>query len=318
MARIRRKGAALVVGAAMAMSVTAALAPAGAQTVDVSPAGEMLIVTTNLQEAWQTADMRSQSELDNYVERLLDQVPYVPDVLMLQEVRRKSGAYVRDLLSDATGDTYKWALRPPRRPWTQNPKRRTETDSAILFNAATTRALDGGGYISLTYRREHAADKVERVETTRHARLSVSERAGELELAAASVHLQYGHLLERYVDRYQTAWTNKLARALANAYPDAVRNVGGDFNQDRCATKTGARDCTKSIFWRNLIDDPWNYSDALYEVFLDGKDGVGLGGVDFIFTTGAALDAGSDTTYDKSNPNQFYSDHRFFWAVVGS
>ena len=311
----------IVVPFTILFAVTGSIAgaPAGAQgAADVSPPGELLVVTTNVQEAWQRADMRSQSELNNYIDRLIAQAPYVPDVVLLQEVRRKSAAYIRDRLTRETGDTYGWGVRPPRRPWSQDPQKRTETDSGILINTETVTKKDGGGYIPLSYERRHALDRIERVEITRHARVAVEERAGGAVLAAASVHMQYGHLKDRYVDRYQTLWTDKLARVMANRYPNAVRTIGGDFNMDRCAERSGARSCRKAIFWNNLTSDPWSYDDVLFEVFLAGKEGVGLGGVDFIFSTGAPIDAGSDTSYNKNDPSQFYSDHRFFWGVVGS
>lgn len=291
--------------------------PARGQATEISPANRILVVTTNVQEAWGEDDMRSQSELNRYVDRLVEQVPFIPDVVMLQEVRRKSAAYIRDRLTRATGHTYGWGVRPPRRPWYQNPKKRTETDTAILIDTDTVAKIDDGGFISLTYDRKHATDKVERVEITRHARVSVRELDGGLTLAAASVHLQYGHLIDRYVDRYQVAWTDKLASVMANRYPNPARTIGGDFNKDRCAERSGARTCRKALFWQNLTEDPWNYKDVLFEVFLAGKGGVGLGGVDFIFTTGDPTNAGSDTSYDKSDPSQFYSDHRFFWGVIG-
>ncbi len=287
------------------------------QATETSPVDRIVVVTTNVQEAWGTDDMRSQSELNRYVDRLVEQVPFVPDVVMLQEVRRKSAAYIRDRLSRATGHTYGWGVRPPRRPWSQNPKIRTETDSAILLDTDTVEKIDDGGFISLAYARKHAADNVERVEVTRHARVSVRELEGDLTLAAASVHLQYGHLIDRHVDRYQIAWTDKLASVMANRYPNAARAIGGDFNKDRCAEKSGARECRKSLFWQNLTQDPWNYKDMLFEAFLAGKEGVGLGGVDFIFTSGDPTNAGSDTSYNKDDPSEFYSDHRFFWGVIG-
>ena len=281
-----------------------------------SPEGEMLVVTANLQEAWDRTDMRSQSELKNYVERLLDQAPFLPDVLLLQEVRRKSAKYVAEEMTRATGESYVMAVVPPRRPWTQNPKRRTETDSGIVMNADSTKKVGEGGFISLTYLRKHAADKVERVETTRHARALFAERTGDMRLAGASVHLQYGHLLPKHEARYQVEWTDKLAQTMTNLYPDAARTIGGDFNQDRCQGGSDVRNCDKAPFWENLTAMPWHYEDALYTAFRNGKEGVGLGGVDFIFTTGRTVDAGSDTSYDKTDPNEFYSDHRFFWALI--
>ncbi|HEV3471889.1 MAG TPA: hypothetical protein VG408_01610, partial [Actinomycetota bacterium] len=178
-------GRILVAHAAVAMVVLSFVAvPARGQATETSPPDRMLVVTTNVQEAWGTDDMRSQSELNRYVDRLIDQVPFIPDVVMLQEVRRKSAAYVRDRLSRATGHTYGWGVRPPRRPWSQNPKIRTETDSAILIDTDTVEKVDAGGFISLTYARKHAADNVERVEITRHARVSVRELVGPRDLVA--------------------------------------------------------------------------------------------------------------------------------------
>lgn len=292
--------------------------PAHSAATEVSPPGQMMVVTTNVQEVWGRADMRDQSELDNYVERLIDQLPYLPDVVLVQEVRLKSAKYIKNLLTETTGNAYGWGVRPPRRPWSQNPRKRTETDSAILVNTETVAKKDGGGYISLTYERRHATDKAERVEITQHARVSVEEKAGDLTLAGASVHMQYGHLQDRYVDQYQTKWTNKLARVMAEKYPNGTRVIAGDFNKDRCAERSGARNCEKAVFWKNLTGDRWSYTDSLFAVFEGGKEGVGLGGVDFIFTTGDPIDAGSDTSYNKSNPEEFYSDHRFYWTLIGS
>lgn len=307
----------LLLGALLIALLPARPAVSGTASTE-SPEDQILVVQSNLQEAWQRSDMRDQSELDNYVTRLLNQVPFIPDVLLLEEVRRKSAKYVMEKMTDAIGMEYGWGVKPPRRPWTQNPQRRTETDSGILINTETVRKLDPGGYISLTYKRRHATDRVERVEITQHARVSVEEINGTLSLAGAAVHLQYGHLKSRQVDRYQEKWTNQLANVMADRYPaPVVRTIGGDFNQDRCATKSGARSCRKEVFWRNLTGDPWNYEDVLYQVFLDGAQNVGLGGVDFIFTTGSSIDGGSDVSYDRHNSSQFYSDHRFFWGLIG-
>lgn len=301
----------------VALLAGAFMSPSLAQVPELSPEGQLLVVTTNLQEAWQE-EANNNSEMDNYVSRLLDQVPYRPDILLLQEVKLKSARYVKNLLTTQTGDTYAFGWKPPRQPWTQNPKRRWEMDNGILINTETVRKLDTGGWIDLTYERKHAVDKVERVETTRHARVSVQERAGGLKLASASVHLQYGHLIERFDTLYQNRWTDKLASTMAAKYPNAVRVIAGDFNKDRCVGESDVRSCSKAPFWDNLTSADYAYDDALYRAFRNGKEGVGLGGVDFIFTTGRVEDAGSDTSYDKSNNATFYSDHRFFWALIGS
>ena len=315
---MRRKAVSLLIlGLLVSAFIASSVVPSDAQTSKHSPEGQLLVVSTNLQEAWQD-DANNNSEMKNYVSRLLDQLPYLPDVLLLQEVKLRSARFVKKLLTDQTGEVYGFGWKPPRQPWTQNPQRRWEMDNGILINTETVQKLDTGGWIDLTYERAHAADKVERVETTRQARVSVQERQGDLKLGAASVHLQYGHLLEKYDTQYQNEWTDKLATVLANKYPKAVRVIAGDFNKDRCVGSSDVRSCDKAPFWDNLTSADYAYDDSLYRVFRNGKEGVGLGGVDFIFTTGKPEDAGSDTTYDKSDNATFYSDHRFFWALIGS
>lgn len=316
--RIRNKSK--IAAALLTATVSTALLQAGTSSAQDrhTPPGQVLYVTTNLLEAWDIQDMKSQSELKTYVQRLLNQTPFLPDVLLLQEVRLKSAKFVAEELTRQTSDTYTVAVKPPRRPWTQNPQRRTETDTAVVINSDTMKKVDKGGFISLTYERRHAADKSKRVETTRHARVLVKELDGDMKFAAASVHLQYGHLASKALDyRYQKKWTSQVARVLKKRYPAAMRNIGGDFNETRCRdTSVGASDCTKSPFWNNLVQN-WDYNDVMFEVWKTGKRGIGLGGVDFMFTTGTAVDAGSDYNYNKNDPDQFYSDHRFFWGVAG-
>ena len=55
-----------------------------------SPVDELLVVSANLQEAFDDADVRDTKDIAGFSGRLLRQVPYKPDVLLLQEVRLSS------------------------------------------------------------------------------------------------------------------------------------------------------------------------------------------------------------------------------------
>ncbi len=59
-------------------------------------------------------------------------------------------------------------------------------------------------------------------------------------------------------------------------------------------------------FWRTLVAG-FDYRDANYEL-------AKAHGVDFVFATGGLVAAGSDETY--SPKREFYSDHKFRWAVI--
>ncbi|MEA2486032.1 MAG: hypothetical protein QOD46_1143, partial [Actinomycetota bacterium] len=169
--------AAVTVGALLLSAAMAPARPSAAPRPSMSlsaasassPPGKMVVVSSNLLAGLgDQPPMRPRMAL--YVDRLLNQTPYYPDVLMLQEVKRSSADRVAYLLSKKTGDRYVVAVRPPRIPWHQTPRIRTETDSGIVINATTTKKLDRGGYISLTYKRSDALDPTDRVEINQHAR----------------------------------------------------------------------------------------------------------------------------------------------------
>jgi endonuclease/exonuclease/phosphatase family metal-dependent hydrolase len=283
-----------------------------------SPSGKVLVVTTNLRAAWgDQGDMRVR--MSRYVDRLLNQAPYFPDVLLLQEVKRNSADRVASLLSRRTRDRYVVAVRPPRIPWRQTPKIRTETDSAIVINRTTTKKLDHGGYISLTFKRSDAADPSKRVEINQHARLSVQEISSGMKLSVASVHFQYRLLKNRALWRpYQKQWAQKVAKKLGAKYPGTIQTVGGDFNRTRCIHPgSGTLTCTKNPFWRKFVNRH-HYMDTIYRVWRDGKKHLGLGGVDFIFTKGLPTNAQTDVSYNQRVRSTFYSDHHFVWATISA
>jgi endonuclease/exonuclease/phosphatase family metal-dependent hydrolase len=311
-----------------ALLLSAAMVPARSSTsprpsmslsaaIATSPPGKMVVVSSNLLAGLgDQPPMRPRMAL--YVSRLLDQTPYYPDVLLLQEVKRKSADRVAYLLSKETGDRYVVAVRPPWIPWHQNLRTRWERDSGIVINATTTKKLDRGGYISLTYKRSDAADPTDRVEINQHARLSVAERVGNLKLGVASVHFQYKRLKNHALWRfYQKKWEKKVNAKLASKYPGTKRTVGGDFNRTRCINPGSPLTCKRNPFWRRFVNRS-NYRDSIYKVWRDGKKHLGLGGVDFIFTKGDPTNARDDRSYDPQSPSEFYSDHRFLWAVISA
>lgn len=123
---------------------------AGRNLLTNSPQDEVLVVTTNLQEGFGEADLENIYELERYADRLATQLPYIPDVLLLQEVRRKSARAAARLLTNTFDQSYVVAVEPPRYPTRSTPKIRTETSSAIVMNEETMRKIEAGGFIGLT------------------------------------------------------------------------------------------------------------------------------------------------------------------------
>lgn len=268
-----------------------------------------MVVTANLQEASIEKDVEDLSEMKVFVRRLLDRIPYRPDVLLLQEVRRSSARYVARLLTRSTGDQYDVANRLDREPWRSGPNRWVITDTATVINTATTTKRSSGfirtGNPWGIKDRDH--------QYKRHAYVSTQERESRSRLALISVHLARAPEKTAATRAKYAGWVDKLATGLEAKYPESARAIGGDFNQTRCYVSDP---CRLSPFWEVLTDGAFDYVESLWTVNRtrpSSDERMDLG-VDFIFTTARPLAAGAD---DKKPPD-FYSNHRFFWTVIGN
>ena len=89
--------------------VLSALAPTPAPALrakERTPDDSVMVVTANLREAWSYSDVQSHWDMDKFVNRVLDEFRYRPDILALQEVRRASAKYVARKLSGKSGQRY--------------------------------------------------------------------------------------------------------------------------------------------------------------------------------------------------------------------
>lgn len=280
---------------------------------DQSPQGELLIVVNNLNEDDDPSDLRRSPEAKVLARRVLDQVPYRPDVLLLQEVVSETARRVARVFSNKTGNTYEVIRSCPLETSYIfiTKRRRLNCETAILINRATIDVVDRGGFVKTTYALKHAA---EHVVTRKHAHALLEKTGGSPRFAAMSVHWVRKNNIkgERRQFSYQDEWATKQADLLVDRYTSAAfRLMGGDLNQDRCAQEP-SRNCQPlAPFYETLTGSTYNYIDAIRAIQPQG-------GVDFVFSTAAVLDAGVDNSYNKNttDPNEFYSDHRFRWALV--
>ncbi|HEX2050372.1 MAG TPA: endonuclease/exonuclease/phosphatase family protein [Actinomycetota bacterium] len=305
-----------VAAVALALGLLASLPTTAASGTDASPPGRVLVVTANLQEAYDSSDPGDPRELVVFVDRVLEQTPHVPDVLLLQEVRGSSSRFVARELSERTGHDFRVALDVGEDPYTPFERHVLHRETTVVVDATTMDASGAGRVVETRYDRADAYGARPHVKS--HVVTLVDEADGPLRAAVASVHYVLGNRFESHAlaHAYKRRWTVDVHDALASYFParsaTTVGVVGGDFNASRCADDPGRR-CEPSPFWRTLTED-YGYSDAIW-------DSWGRTGVDYLFTDGAVVAAGADWDYGgkdvaRDDPS-FYSDHRFRWAVVG-
>ncbi len=282
-----------------------------------SPDDRVLIVAVNLREAYPDGDdLQNYGDMRIFVKRLLDQVPFAPDVLLLQEVRKQSATFIARHLSRKTGRSYVAAVKPPSDIITEERGRSVHTETAILLNRDTMVARTRGGYIRTTYDRSDSAPG-KKVNVKRHAHIVAAERSTGTKIALMSLRFVHiSDLRSREVSfKYRYRWSNTVARFIAKRYPatrKGMRVIGGDFNAVRCINND-PRSCRPAGFWKLLTGDRYAYIDALTHSGL-------ATGVDFIFARNDVVDAGFDRAYDPNRAERglqpYYSDHRFLWGVV--
>ena len=321
---------ALVVCAAGMASL--AVAVGAAQGVDSSedrrlsesPAGQVMVIDANLLEVFQAADVADPRDMENFVSILLARLPYAPDALALQEVRRESAENVASFLSEQTGYRYGAVVADDQVFLGDGVKRET----AIVLNLDTMRALDDGGFLRDEVRARDGDVKD-------YAHLLAKERRGGLSMPLVSVHLDTSN-------SEKERSTEQIAEFVDERYPSPSRRqvevVAGDFNSRRCVAEEPTVGCEPRPFY-DVITNQYDYEDA----FLTGSpDEAGRTKyIDYIFARAGVIDAdadlerkvrvGSDAEfqeckqlYNEGRSSEaeggcragFYADHNFQWALL--
>ena len=274
--------AALVMGALVAGS-NAFAGPSAASREAQTPLNTLVVVTANLNEAYDDKDLRSMKELAPFAGRVVASTPHDPDIMLLQEVRRASAEYVADKMSKETGDRYVVATKLSKEPYRSTARKWIERDVAVVLNTKTMKSLGKSGVVT-TPKPWGVKDKAMYKE---HAYVLAQVRSTGDKIAALSLHFPPSPGDRSSFPGKFSKWTRKVASAMKNKFPSATRVVGGDFNQ----VSSGAH--------RPVLEN-FGYTFILpQDVIL---------GVDHIFTTGTAGFGGAD---DRKGS---YSDHRFFWG----
>lgn len=299
---------------------------AGAQTVTwlESPPGQVLVVDNNLQEAFSADDVNDSTDVDNFVTRLLTQVDYVPDVVMLQEVVRASAEGVAQRLSEETGYPFTVVVGPEDTafpPGYEDREDQVVRETAILINAATMTATGPQGFVETSYPAEDGIPG-QRARTKHQAYSGLIERQTGDAFAAMSIHYlptQNWFEDEQVAWKYKAQWSDELASFVEATFPaNATGLLVGDFNNRRCLSGPETRECEHMPFW-SALTETHGYTDAIFSSGIDAE--IGPKRIDYIFGVTGFVEAASDLAYtdeDKADPAIFYSDHRFLWGLTTS
>lgn len=280
--------------------------------LDDTPDDRVLVVTTNLQEAYGAADVNNLRDMRNYVDRLMKLLPNNPDVLNLQEITAKGARLIKDKLSKVTGDKYIVAIAPKDEPYVLEGHVVTKNETAIVINNTTMKKEDSGGFLTTTYRAGDKAPGILREKKTQ-AFISVSERSTGVLYALTSTHFSLGTVMKdkATAEKYKGKWAEQIDANLDRKYPSALKVVTGDFNTGRCRGATTDKLCRFTPTWKAFHDA--GYRSAVHLLTQDGA-------LDHIYTPAGVHRANHDFKYNRrtAGPNEYYSDHELRWALLSS
>jgi hypothetical protein len=293
-----------------------------AQAPSNTPDRQVLIVTANLEEAFSrhTGDAKDPFEIGNFAERVVAMTPYLPDVLLLQEVNHDTTQLLARKLTHESGQRYTVGVLPRRATTVeypkQNPWKEVFTETAIVINSETMGRVGRGRFYTAGYPRSAAAQG-EVVSVKRHAYMLGKEKSSDIRLPLVSLHyaMVKGFKTEALSNKYRGKWSHALENLMAKKFdadnPERLSEIGGDFNASRCF-KGEFQSCKVASWERVLTSAPHVYKDSLRSI------DAAPAGVDVIFTNGRVLSGGWDEHGDfpESNRQKYYSDHRFRWVVL--
>ena len=253
-----------------------------------SPPNRVLVVSANLQEAFDDKDVRNQRDISRFPGRLLRKTPFKPDVLLLQEIRLKSARYVAQELSKRVGDRYTVGNELLPLPYDVVGGVWVQTDTAVLINQATMTATGEGGFVKTP----HPWGVKKKKMVKEHAFLPVEEDASGESMAFMSLHFPPAPGSRKTHKKLFGKWTQEVIDVLEKRYPNAAKLIGGDFNQLRKTAGPGVRGVM---------------NDNGYKIVAPTKEPFRT---DFIYSEVDGIRGGRDS--GKAS----YSDHVFIWSLV--
>jgi endonuclease/exonuclease/phosphatase family metal-dependent hydrolase len=287
-----------------------------------SPEGQVLVVSNNVYEA-DKEDARKPKDMRRFVARMKEMISFSPDIVLVQEVRARAVANVKEFLAKKFGCRFSIAANAGKTPWkwTKKYTHLLGRDPAVIANSDTMRVRQAG-HIVTGYKGSEAVPGAS-IKSKRAAWVRVKERNDPNEsekpirLVAASVHFPRGSDFKNAAtsERVKKRSSEKIARKLENILHDGTAEdakfhvIAGDFNSHRFSGSPS----NEMPAYHLLTHEPYNFTDGVIQHATGGSPNP----IDFIFSTGKSLDANVDSgnTHDESSSN-FYSNHDLRWSLL--
>ncbi|MFZ5475984.1 MAG: hypothetical protein ACOZNI_04355, partial [Myxococcota bacterium] len=299
---------------------------------------QMLVLAANMKEASSADDVDEHADMKEFARRVRTEVPYAPDVVLLQEVVADSAAYVAEKLEDETGHAYVVAIGPEEDTTVESgDDYQIKRDVAVLYNDTTMKVAthdggaDEGGFLSHWYNADENATTGEKRNIKQSAFIYLKKDGIEdTKFGFVSVHFATSENLasEEVALEKKGEWSAEVVTEIEGRYTYADGFVlGGDFNNRRCEEKPETIDCEPTAAWSVLVD-AYDYLDAVFDLYGSSNESLWsqyrkadecvTKRIDYLFVKGRVLAGSHDVDYARvdEGADGFYSDHRFLWALV--
>jgi hypothetical protein len=313
--------------------------PTNRSPLPASPRRQLFVVNQNLEEVhprpldglfrW-LYDMQSDKEVTNFTRRLPTWLPYIPDVMVLQEVDGPVAKKVAARLSLLFNERYE-AVVLPDRPLlpieTAAGTTHRKWNTAVVINRQRV-SFVRGGYVRTSQKEQ---DRTEGIKTIQHhAHALVKERQTSMSAAVVSIHFNSNNFFTPATlgEHRRVEWSREVATFMRRHYRGAdVTILGGEFCTRRCTDTERERvACTESRMWTVLTDE-FHYRDSVYVANSSSDADIGEQAtsnhglekrIDYIFARGKVLAASRDVGYRAYEGDRDYiSDHKGDYALIG-
>jgi hypothetical protein len=316
-------------------------------SLPVSPPGAIMSVNQNLKESLPTPydnilgaghpDLEYNGELTNFAQRISHRLSEAPDVLIFQEVLRRTEWLTAKDLTRVLGYHYV----PLVLPWRQNLNDKLNAshtkmikwNTGIVINAQTLRATSRAGYLSF---RQKWADAMAHCPTStpphpkciQGEKLAYGvavERSTGNRVGMFDIHFLPNHKFSsiRAGNRARTRWSRRIVRFMNTKLTGtSVKVIAGEFDQNRCwGGEPETHACSEKPFYRAYTNG--GFTDGVVQTNpTDAQLAMATGArIDFCFSRPRPVFDHRDMAYDimkrkhGGNPN-YISDHRMEWWKV--